>query len=614
MTTTQREPHTDDSHPTSGTGAVRALEAAPPDEGRTQRNASQSSGNGKATLTLTTRTPDTRVTGGGRPTEHRGRPQGVEVRVHGIGDHSTFSALGRPKYKELVDSRVWIGQVPQLPAHPLRLVNWSRANRKITRHLGWYLAFPFTLINVAGYMEPHDKWRHIMRAGIGLASLCLTVSMAAWLTVIFETAWRALTVGDDRLTAVLLQGAGPGLLIVFIAYRMLAGRALVDKAGSLISVATIAVLVGMIAYLHSKPATQTGGGLHRILTSSDPDNAVDAMTSIVVGTTAIVFLVALGLCAFALWKKNNGAAYAGAAVLLVLAVTMLHAAGSMLRLFTDSVVRFMPSNHVQLVHVSRGSVMDNVLLPKPDDLGKEVVARVADALKIDLIPVFFIAMVALFAIVFWVELWRQRKRISPANEPQTGDRSAKQASSTHEVVISLPDRLASPVAVAIIATAVIWLLMYLVFSTADPWQIADLLVSLQVVGAIAIVLVIIRRPEEFANRLRRIFGSVADIAGFWAPDLHPLAGASYRRALLSGIRQAINDLVLDYPNSPATGPNNQQKGRPTAARSKRACTSSPTIRVRTESRYSPAAHRCPRCTGPSFPATSTTRSSLRRGT
>jgi hypothetical protein len=69
----------------------------------------------------------------------------LEVRVHGIGDHSTFSALGRPKYKELVDSRVWSGQVPQLPAHPLRLVNWSRANRKITRHLGWYLAFPFTL-------------------------------------------------------------------------------------------------------------------------------------------------------------------------------------------------------------------------------------------------------------------------------------------------------------------------------------------------------------------------------------------------------------------------------------------------------------------------------------
>ena len=353
----------------------------------------------------------------------------------------------------------------------------------------------------------------------------------------------------------MLQGIGPGLLIVVIAYRMIIGRALVDKAGTLISIATIVALAGMIWCLHSKPATQTGGWLHRLFTpSGDSDNAVDAMSLIVVGTIAIVLLVALSLCVFALWKRSNGAAFAGAAVLLVLAVTLLHAAGSMLRLFTDSLLRFVPSNHGRPVHVSPGSAIDNVLLPKPDDLSKEVVARVANALQIDLIPVFFIAMLALFAVVFWVELWWQHKRTKPepqpANEPGTANRAPKQARRTHELVISLPDELASPVAVAIVATAVIWVLMYRAFSKADPWQIADLLVTLQVVGSIAIVLLIIRRPEELADRLRRIFGSVADIAGFWAPDLHPLAGASYRRALLSGIRQAINDVVTEYPNAP----------------------------------------------------------------
>jgi hypothetical protein len=550
MTTTEHGTHTDTGDPTSS-AVIRALEGSQPSELLTHRPASHSARNGTATVTLTAAVPDTRVTGGGRPAEHRGRPQGVEVRVHGIGDHSTFSALGRPKYKELVDSRVWIGQVPPLPTHPLRLVNWSRANRKITRHLGWYLAFPFTLVNVAGYMEPDDKSRHVMRAGIGLASLCLTISMAAWLTVILETGWRALTVGDDRLTGVLLQGAGPGLLILFIAYRMMAGRALVDKAGSAISLTTIAVLAAMIVYLHKKPATQTHGWLHRLLTTSgEPDNAADAMTSIVVGTTTIVFLIALCLCIVAVWKKHNRAAFAGAAALLVLAVTLLHAAGSMLRLFTASVVSFVPSKHVRLVHVSHDSAMDNVLLPKPDDLSQEVVARVANALKIDLIPVFFIAMLALFAIVFWIELRKQHKRINLAIQRDAADRPTKQASRVHELVVSLPDRLASPVAVAIIGTAVFWMLMYLTFSQANPWQIADLLVTMQIVGAIAIVLIIIGRPEQFANRLRGIFGSVADIAGFWAPDLQPLAGASYRRALLSGIRQAVNDLVLEYPNSP----------------------------------------------------------------
>lgn len=554
MTTAERRPHAHTGHPTSYEVAPRTLEGTQPSQEVTQRPASHPSGNGKATVALNAPATDSRVTGGRRPPEHRGRPEGVEVRVHGIGDHATYSALGRPKYKELVDSRVWIGELPQLPSHPLRLVNWSRANRRITRHLGWYLAFPFTLLNVAGYMEPPDRSRHIMRVGIALASLCLTIAMAAWLTVIFETAWRELTVGEDRLTVVVLQGAGPGLLIAIIVYRMFVGRALVDKSGSLISVATIVVLIAMIRYLHSKPATRTDGWIHRMFTpSGDPHNAADAMSSIVVGTTAIVLVVALCLCAVALWKKNNGAAFAGAAVLLVLAVTLLHAAGSMLRLFTDSVVRFVPSNNGRVVHVSPGSgdsAMDYVLLPRPDDLSKEVVGRVAHALRIDLIPVFFIAMLLLFAVVFWVQLRRQQKRTESANQPETGELPTKQVSRTHELVVSMPEHLASPVAVAIVSTATMWIFMCLAFTTASASQIAGLLVTLQVVGAIAIVLIIIRRPEELADRLRRIFGSVADIAGFWAPDLHPLAGASYRRALLSGIRQAINDLVMEYPNDP----------------------------------------------------------------
>ena len=553
MTTTERGLHIDTGSPTGDNGAVTALDDVRPNEAVEYRSA-PSGVDRKTALMSTMSDRDGRVTAGDRSCERPGRPHGIEVRVHGIGDHSTFSALGRPNYKELVDSRVWIGQVPQLPAHPLRLVNWSRANRKITRHLGWYLAFPFTLINVAGYMEPTDKSRHILRAGVGLASLCLTVSMAAWLTVIFETAWRTLAEGDDRLTGVLLQVAGPGILIVFTVYRMLAGRALVDKADATMSVATIAALAGMIAYLHSKPAMGTGGWLHRAPSSPDgASNAVDPMLSIVIASTVIVFVVALCLCGCAWATKTDRAALAGAALLLVFAVTLLHAAGSILRLFTDSVVRFVPANHGPPVHVAPGSAMDNVLLPKSDDLSRQIVARVAHALRIDLIPVFFLAMLAVFAIVFWIELSKQRKRSSVAHQPYAAVRSTKSASYIHELVVALPCRFATPVAFAIAGTVVLWVLMCLAyhkFLMAHPWQLADLVVTLQVLGAFAVVMIVMRRPEQFADRLRSIFGSIADIAGFWAPDLHPLAGASYRRALLSGIRQTINDLVLEYPNDP----------------------------------------------------------------
>lgn len=512
---------------------------------------SPTSGDGSASTSTSARS-NGRVNGDGSCRKRRGH-RGVEVRVHGIGDHSPYSALGRPNYKELVDSRVWIGQVPHVPDHPLRLVNWSRANRKITRHLSWYLAFPFTLLNLAGYMEPKDRSRHIMRAGIGIAGLCLTVSMAAWLSVMIETAWQALGHGDDRLTAVLLQAAGPGLLIAFIVYRMLAGRALVDRAGNLISLASIGVLAAMIVFLHSRPAMRAGGWLHDLVTPfGDPGSPVATMSAIVVATTAVGLVVALCLCVCGLWKKNNGAAFAGAAVLVLVAITLLHAAGSMLRMFISSVVRYVPNaSHPQpAAHVPKDSSIKSVLLPGPDDFGNELVTRTVNALQIDLVPLFFFAMVALFAVAFWLELLKGRKRSGMMKNHPSADRRTKAASGTHELVISLPARMPVPATLAIAATPVVWTLLYDGFGHARAWLLAELLVVLQVAGAIAIVLIIMRRPERFADQLRSVFGSVADIAGFWAPDLHPLAGASYRRPLLAGIRQAINDLVLEFPNDP----------------------------------------------------------------
>jgi hypothetical protein len=550
MTTTERSNTSPDDL------AQEMLDDTPPDERVVPHCALQLTASRREQF-VTVLPPNTdQVSGGGRSAYHTGRPHGIEVRVHGIGDHATFSALGRPKYKELVDSRVWIGEVPPLPTHQLRLVNWSRANRQITRHLSWYLAFPFTLLNVAGYMEPKERWpRYLMRAGVALASICLSVSMAAWITVILETAWRAVVFEDDRLTGVVLQAIGPSLLIVFVMYRIFVGRALVDKGGALISVTTIAALISMVFYLHSKPASETGGWLHRRLVNpGDGENAADAMTTIVTTTTTIVWLIALALCVFALWKKRDGAAYAGAAILLVLAVTLLHAAGSMLRLFTASLVGFVPSNNDRLVHISPGTSMRNVLLPKPDDLHSEVVTSVGNALRIDLIPVFFIAMLALSAAIFWVELQWQHRRTSKAVSPKTADdtsrRYTKGASRTHDLVLSLPTELATPATLAILATGIVWMVMCAGFTDANPRLIGEMLLTLQIVGAVAILLIIVRRPEKMADRLRRTFGSVADIAGFWAPDLHPLAGASYRRSLISGIRQAINDLVLQHPSAP----------------------------------------------------------------
>lgn len=75
----------------------------------------------------------------------------IEIRVHGVGDQSGYRALGDPKGTAL-NGWVELRRPPVLPAHPLKLINWWRANRKRTGRIWWYLAFPFTLVNVAGRM------------------------------------------------------------------------------------------------------------------------------------------------------------------------------------------------------------------------------------------------------------------------------------------------------------------------------------------------------------------------------------------------------------------------------------------------------------------------------
>ncbi|MGZ6777693.1 MAG: hypothetical protein ACXVGO_01730, partial [Mycobacterium sp.] len=54
-----------------------------------------------------------------------GLPQsgGVEMRVHGVGDHGLFSALGKPVYTGTAADRVRIGSLPSIPKHELKLIH-----------------------------------------------------------------------------------------------------------------------------------------------------------------------------------------------------------------------------------------------------------------------------------------------------------------------------------------------------------------------------------------------------------------------------------------------------------------------------------------------------------
>lgn len=667
--------------------------------------------------------------------------EGIEVRVHGIGDHEVFSALGRPEYKETADDRVWIGKLPRLPKQELRLINWSRASRRISRTITWYLAYPFTMLNVAGYMGPEKSrdrketglfW--CMRASLIGASLMLTYAMAAWITVILETAWRLLDAKADRFSTVILCGFAPVLLSILIVNRMVRGRPLADKGNWFVSLLTLGLLAGMVVYLADRPADKPA------IITFGKENARDPVTFMVVSTTLGTLAIALVMCgiawcaecrsrthhppdsvdvvaknkvrrplmalagaslltavvvtvfdvlrpgivagpvttviawgvaivlfalvrrvkpevptrgsrtpkatpgvvpmafavaavvialvltaldaagvpivgvgavtsatawSFALvlggiawWDKAQekvGASQvmdrtslAGAGILIVFAIAILHTAGSLLRLVLQTVLKYTPAGTEARITapLQKGVLTVNaagsggekaappVLLSKPDDIGPREDTPVYDyvnqVLPVDFVPMFFLAMVCTFGLFFYFEYRRYKPKpaqngrtapslaesSTPTMDDQTDPSLLKETGVFHALMMDLPRFLGRTSCLALLTSLTLWIpLAGYVFEASNSGSgnvewVMPLLYGIQITGLVLVILILLRRPEVVAARMKQIFASLADIAGFWAPDLHPLAGASYRRAVLRGIRIGIQDVREDHPDKP----------------------------------------------------------------
>ncbi|MEU2240960.1 hypothetical protein ABZ572_16340 [Streptomyces sp. NPDC018338] len=115
----------------------------------------------------------------------------VEMRVHGVGGHEPLTALGSGTLEHAdpmdrcsgVDSYI----PPPSPEHRLQFVNWWRTSRGIAG-FAWYLATPFTLMNVVGHMTPRKVSRRRRHSVIThLMSAVLTIVLTAWFITIVET-------------------------------------------------------------------------------------------------------------------------------------------------------------------------------------------------------------------------------------------------------------------------------------------------------------------------------------------------------------------------------------------------------------------------------------------
>ena len=493
-------------------------------------------------------------------TSAEGPPQygGVEIRVHGVGDHGVFSALGKPIYTAMIADRVRVGSLPLLPKHELKLINWSRPSRKISRTFTWYLAYPFTLLNMAGFMGPvksEDRaemrlwW--FTRTLIVISSLMMTVAMAMWITVIVETASQLLYGEANGLRTVVLCAFAPGLLAAIVVNRMTRGRPLVDQGNHWVSLLTLGVLAGTAGYLAGRAAAREA------IFDLPAETARDPMSFMISTTTLIAWTFAIVLC-FIAWRAESRrnrqqwtgksvidrTALAGAGILIAFAIAILHTAGSGIRLVLQTVLKYTPPAIERRV------------------LGAQEGARVTEAgayeyfnqiLPIDLVPVFFLVSVVVFVVLFSRE-YRRRKPRGGEKRPHRDE--CKATVPIHALLMETHEFLARTALVAMVISIALWLVLAaLVFAGLNQGWVDDelvtpLLIVLKIAGLLLLIVIAVRRPEHVVDRVRRTLGSLADVAGFWAPDLHPLAGASYRLAVLRGIRRGISDVRKAQPGRP----------------------------------------------------------------
>lgn len=471
---------------------------------------------------------------------------GVEMRVHGVGDHGVFSALGRPVYTGTIADRVRIGSLPLIPKHELKLIHWSRPSRQITRNLSWYLAYPFTLINMAGFMGPerseHPVERRLWqftRTVIVISSLMMTFATAMWMSVIVETAWRLLGAQPSGLGCLLLCVLGPGVLACVVVKRMLRGRPLVDRGNRRVALLTLGVLLCTAGFLAARVLFGD-----RML-YSDEATGGDPMTVMVGVTTSLAWVFAIALCwiawraqgsrngkgGFRLRRSPDRTALAGAGLLIVFAVAILHTAGSGVRLVLETILKYTPPAIERRTQGARDGL---------------------HVLPIDLIPVLSLMMAAVFGAL----LWREYRRRKPVRINNARPRGFKEPVPSHVLLRDTPEFLGRIGVVGLLVSLGLWLasIGLMVAASNSGWGIEEpptnVFLAVKITGLLLFVVIALRRPAQTVARTKRVLESFADLAGFWAPDLHPLAGASYRLAVLRGLRRGVRDVRMDLPHKP----------------------------------------------------------------
>lgn len=468
----------------------------------------------------------------------------VEIRVHGIGNKELLDALGRPRFERL-NPACEVTTAPPLPAHKVRIVNWARSNKEFTKGFFWYIALPFTFANVIGYMRPARGNARIFAATSFTYGLLLTATQVAWVAVVAETAFSFVPVGvEDKAGGGALPFVVACALAVVMLYRASEIRHANDvrDPGPKASVLAANILTALAAGIFLSSRT-----VPRWLATLVPDQGlrVNPMLVVIMISTALAY--ALALVVLLLYVGTGGTEsengeestrdgnaqrkvrfssmrrqYAAAAMVMIVAIVLMHALGALLRIAVSDLMWLLravafPDNPVQLYP-------DAVtLLVSVDD------SRTFKDNLLDMVPVYAFGVLALLGICWSIaarakfssgERWPRRRKVRAELRRQAVQRVGK---------------LLPRVAVCFLGSSLLLLGIAIVLTAAARANSRVLETLIGVSHALSYVVMlatVLGQFPEITSKTRL----VADIVGFWPIRNHPLAGVSYRRRVVAGIR------------------------------------------------------------------------------
>ncbi len=517
------------------------------------------------------------------PTRSHEPNDALEIRVHGIGDQHYWSALGsapllnRSRSSDAPDT----AEPPIIPKHRVNLLVWSRLSRRRDK-LYWFLALPFTLVNVAGYMAPNHQspvanmaGQCLLAAATVTMGFVLTVSAHVWMTALLETilrnfesaagsvlaAWSAFMIPGAIILSIIAVRtyrqfrSKTGMSAIFMATAALNGMAVLATTITLNSTPPAQCIADYrvtwaIENIHLVPfrkesrtvgdvatVRRTDRGEHRKHDCLQPSSTYGEENVYweVLNTTALVSMAVAMVCGIALAIATlvtlayggAGANYAGAAFALSAAPALLHGFASSLRQGTTSMLFYIGSFITTVQNEVGLRWWDRYLMPFDDTTPSQIGASFGDDL-----PLFASVAVALFCTSFYMVNALGGAGVWPFGSGRSGKLRYK-----HRLIESLGTK---SLPIAIIISYVLWWCAVdrMVTWLDSPHPILNAIDRLlvQVSGACAIAYLLTY------GRIRWIQGAVSsilDVVAFWPVEWHPLAGLSHRAPLIAALENEM---------------------------------------------------------------------------